>query len=128
MASTSQRLIRDLTTRLAALPEAAQPQDWRAQLATASEVLLSQPDVPVHGDCCLPNLLVDDQRSVSGIVDWAYGGIANAHWDWFYLRGSCERNGLLDEWPAIIDGYGSAPDKQALNAVEIIDDLMGALE
>ena len=63
-------------------------------------------DVPLHGDYCLPNVLLDDWR-FSGFIDVGRGGIGDRHIDLFWgcwtLNFNLHTNRYFDRF---LDAYG----------------------
>lgn len=61
--------------------------------------------VVTHGDYCLPNVMIDDDR-VSGFVDLGYAGIGDPYRDFAAARYSINRN-LGENWiRPFFDAYG----------------------
>ncbi|MDF2652675.1 MAG: Kanamycin kinase [Paenibacillus sp.] len=62
--------------------------------------------VVIHGDCCLPNVIVDEGK-FSGFIDAGYGGIGDRHYDLFWAIWSLQHNlRSLDYTQRFIDAYG----------------------
>ena len=81
-------------------------------------------DCLLHGDYCLPNILLDDWR-FSGFIDVAAGGVGDRHMDlhwglwslWFNLKTDAYQDRFLD-------AYGrDAVDEEILRAVAAIEAL-----
>ena len=71
-----------------------------------------------HGDYCLPNIITNDGK-LSGIIDWDYGGLADAYidiaactWSIGYNYGEKEAE---EKWiPLFFASYGAEIDKDKL--------------
>jgi aminoglycoside phosphotransferase len=77
-----------------------------------------------HGDWCLPNSLVQGD-SVTGAVDWSWGGYADYRFDLatglWSLRYNLGDDPALDEYlAAFLDGYGYGGDIRSLAFFEAI--------
>ena len=46
-------------------------------------------DVLLHGDYCLPNLIMRDFQ-LEGFIDLGYGGIGDLHYDLYWGYGRCD--------------------------------------
>ncbi|MCZ6635712.1 MAG: aminoglycoside 3'-phosphotransferase [bacterium] len=58
-----------------------------------------------HGDYCLPNILIQNQR-VTGFIDWGYAGIGDPYRDFIAALYSVRRN-LGEEWiKPFFEAYG----------------------
>lgn len=65
-----------------------------------------QSDVILHGDYCLPNVMLEDWR-FSGFIDLDHGGIGDRHIDLFWGAWSLGFNLGTDEWrDRFLDAYG----------------------
>ena len=74
----------------------------RSVLAVFDELLATRPThedlVFVHGDYCLPNIMVSFQEQrVTGFVDWGDAGVADRHQDLALCQHSIKRN-LGSQW------------------------------
>jgi kanamycin kinase len=62
--------------------------------------------VIIHGDCCLPNLILNDFVN-SGFVDVGYGGLGDRHYDVFWGIWSLEHNLRTNRFTQrFVDAYG----------------------
>ena len=60
----------------------------------------------IHGDYCLPNLLLEDWR-FSGFIDLGNAGIGDRHMDLFWGAWSLRFNLKTDAWcRRFLDAYG----------------------
>ena len=58
-----------------------------------------------HGDYCLPNILIEDKK-LSGLIDWPYGGINDRYCDFAAVAWSISYN-YGEEWvPLFFEKYG----------------------
>ncbi len=75
-------------------------------------------DVLIHGDYCLPNIMLDDFR-FSGFIDLGNGGIGDRHIDIFWGLWSLEFNLKTDRYAdAFLSAYGrELIDKEVLKTV-----------
>ena len=79
-------------------------------------------DVLLHGDYCLPNILLDDWR-FSGFIDVGSGGIGDRHIDLFWGIWSLEFNLKTDKYRGrFLDAYGRE------DVCEALFPLIGAME
>ncbi|MFK7691664.1 phosphotransferase [Paenibacillus sp. HJGM_3] len=62
--------------------------------------------VVIHGDHCLPNLILHDFK-MNGYVDVAYGGIGDRHYDIFWGLWSLQYNLKGDYSQKFIQTYGN---------------------
>ena len=63
-------------------------------------------DVNLHGDACLPNIMLDDFK-FSGFIDFENGGIGDRHFDLLWTIWSLQHNlGTDDYKEKFIDAYG----------------------
>lgn len=81
---------------------------------------LSCNDVLLHGDYCLPNILLNDFK-FSGFIDVGLGGVGDRHYDIFWgiwtLQYNLHTNNFKDRF---LDGYGRNKidmDKLKLNGI-----------
>lgn len=82
----------------------ATPEDARQMIAERSHLLRC--DVLLHGDYCLPNILLDDWH-FSGFIDVGNGGIGDRHFDLFWGIWSLEFNlKTLKYRDRFLDAYG----------------------
>jgi kanamycin kinase len=86
------------------------------------ENLCERPDetlVFTHGDYCLPNIITQN-RKLSGVIDWDYGGLADAYidiaacaWSIGYNYGEKEAE---EKWiPLLFESYGTERDEEKYN-------------
>ena len=75
-------------------------------------------EVLIHGDYCLPNVMLDDWK-FSGFIDVDNAGIGDRHIDLFWGRWTLEFNLHTDEYgERFLDAYGKDKiDKDALSVV-----------
>ena len=67
---------------------------------------LLKADTLIHGDCCLPNVMLDDWR-FSGFIDVGNGGVGDRHIDLFWSLWSLNFNLKTDKYTArFLDAYG----------------------
>lgn len=52
----------------------------------------------VHGDLCLPNVLVDENNEISGFIDLDNSGLGDAWYDYSWVLWSLEYNLKTDEY------------------------------
>ena len=64
-------------------------------------------DIFTHGDLCLPNLIIDDDR-VSGVIDWGLAGVANRNRDFMSAELTIRRNFGEALIPVFYRAYGSS--------------------
>ena len=88
----------------------------RAALAQLHRTRPVEVDLVVcHGDYCLPNVLLDDEGTVTGYVDLGELGAADRWWDLAVATWSLDWN-LGPGWEQVfLDTYGAAldPDRRA---------------
>ena len=91
--------------------EAAREAVQKFSPALKNEVLL-------HGDYCLPNVILDDW-SFSGFIDLDHGGIGDRHIDLFWGAWSLGFNLGTDRWRSrFLDAYGRDKiDEELLEAI-----------
>ena len=74
-------------------------------------------DVVIHGDYCLPNIILQDWK-LKGFVDIGTGGLGDRHYDLFWGIWTLEFNLKTDKYrEAFLDAYGRAdidPDRLEL--------------
>ena len=76
-------------------------------------------DVLLHGDYCLPNVMINDDFSLSGFIDLGNGGVGDRHIDIFWGRWTLLFNLGTDEYAnRFFDAYGR--DKIDENKLRII--------
>ena len=75
-------------------------------------------EVLLHGDYCLPNIMLDDWR-FSGFIDLDHGGIGDRHIDLFWGAWSLGFNLGTDQWrDRFLDAYGrDRVDSDLLGAI-----------
>lgn len=66
--------------------------------------LLSE-DVFVHGDYCLPNVIIDAQKNC-GVIDWANAGVCDKYIDFSAIEGSIKRNFGEEYIDLFYESYG----------------------
>lgn len=95
------------------LPAESRP-SLREDLAALKQDRPTSEDlVFVHGDYCLPNILLKDGR-LSGFIDWGFAGIGDRYLDFAAAEGTVRRN-LGDEWvEPFFAAYGLQPDAERL--------------
>lgn len=63
-------------------------------------------DVILHGDYCLPNIIMDNFK-FTGFIDLGYGGVGDRHWDIYWGIWTLKFNLGTDEYKDIfLDAYG----------------------
>ena len=73
-----------------------------------------QNEVLLHGDYCLPNIMLDDW-SFSGFIDLDHGGIGDRHIDLYWGSWSLAFNLGTDRWTdRFLDAYGREKIDEAL--------------
>ena len=79
---------------------------------------LLESDCIVHGDFCLPNIMLDNWK-FSGFIDVGHAGVSDRHIDIFWTLWSLNFNLKTDRYTdRFIDAYGKDKvDKKALKAV-----------
>lgn len=83
----------------------ASADDAYRALSECKEGLIS--DVLIHGDYCLPNIILLKNYSLSGFIDLGNGGVANRHIDLFWGAWSLFYNLKTDEYRGrFFDAYG----------------------
>ncbi len=104
------------------------PDNWGYATADAAWNMIQerssllQPEVLLHGDYCLPNILMDDWR-FAGFIDVGSGGVGDRHIDVFWGVWSLEFNLKTNRFrDRFLDAYG----RDALR--EEILPLIGAME
>ena len=76
-------------------------------------------DVLLHGDYCLPNIMLNDDFTLSGFIDLGNGGVGDRHIDIFWGRWTLLFNLGTDEYAdRFFDAYGR--DKIDLDKLRII--------
>ena len=83
---------------------------------------LLQADTLLHGDCCLPNILLDDWK-FSGYIDLGSGGVGDRHADLFAFLWSLSYNlGSNQYRQRFIDAYGrDRVDEERLRLIAAIE-------
>jgi aminoglycoside phosphotransferase len=85
--------------------QGATPQEWLTQLEQLQPT--TEDLVFVHGDFCLPNILIDPQkRCVNGLIDWGLCGIADRYMDLDTASWSLGYNFDPSWIPGLFDAYG----------------------
>ena len=92
---------------------------WKT-VCEGRELLCS--DTLIHGDYCLPNVMLDDWR-FSGFIDLGNGGVGDRHVDIFWGAWTLWFNLHTDQYKdRFFDAYGrDAIDAEALKIVEIAE-------
>ena len=70
-------------------------------------------DVVLHGDYCLPNILLKDNFELSGLLDMGAAGIGDRHYDLFWGRWSLQYNLKSDKY---CDDFFSAYGKELIDS------------
>jgi len=83
---------------------------------------LLQADTLLHGDCCLPNILLDDWK-FSGYIDLGSSGVGDRHADLFSVLWSLSFNLGTDKYrQRFIDAYGrDRVDEERLRLIAAIE-------
>ena len=64
-------------------------------------------DTLIHGDYCLPNIMLNDDFSLSGFIDLGAGGVSDRHIDLFWGAWTLGFNLGTDEYRStFFDAYG----------------------
>ncbi|MBQ8508789.1 MAG: aminoglycoside 3'-phosphotransferase [Clostridia bacterium] len=81
-------------------------------------------DAVIHGDACLPNIMMKD-FAFTGFIDVGDGGIGDRHFDLFWSIWSLAHNLHTDEWREyFLDCYGrDAIDNERLKLCGILSSL-----
>lgn len=105
---------------LAAYVREPQPERLIAYIRENSSVL--RDDTVLHGDYCLPNILLDDTYRLTGFLDMGAAGRGDRHYDLFWGRWSLWRNLGTDAYgDAFFDSYGrDVIDEQRLKVIGYI--------
>ena len=78
----------------------------KAHQTVCKNAHLLQTDTLLHGDYCLPNILLDDWR-FSGFIDLGNGGVGNRHVDLYWGAWTLCFNLGTDEFRSLFfDAYG----------------------
>lgn len=79
-------------------------------------------DTLIHGDFCLPNIMLD-RWNFSGLIDLDTGGVGDRHVDLFWATWSLQFNLNTDQWrDRFLDGYGrDAIEPELLRAVAAVE-------
>lgn len=82
---------------------------------------LAQDEVVLHGDYCLPNIIMRDFQ-LQGFVDLGYAGVGDRHWDLFWGLWTLKYNLKTDAYSDIfLDAYSrSAIDKERLELCRLL--------
>ena len=90
--------IRDVNERALAL--------YGRETGHAGDASCLRADQVTHGDCCLPNILLDGER-VTGLIDLGEGGLGDGHFDLYWAMWSLEYNLKTDRYAnRFLDAYG----------------------
>ncbi len=98
---------------------------------TASETFgklkhLAQADTVIHGDYCLPNIIMQDY-CLSGFVDLGNGGVGDSHYDLFWGIWTLKYNFQTDQYAdTFVNAYGR--DKVDWDRLELCRLLAGLTE
>ena len=104
------------------------PDNWGYETPEAAYAVVAgrghllQADTLVHGDYCLPNILLDDWK-FSGYIDLGSGGVGDRHIDLFWVLWSLSYNLGTDKYrQRFIDAYGrDRVDEERLRLVAAIE-------
>lgn len=79
-------------------------------------------DTLIHGDCCLPNILLDSWR-FSGFIDVGSGGLGDRHMDLFWCLWSLSFNLKTDRYTdRFLDAYGrDAVEPETLRTIAAME-------
>lgn len=109
---------------IARSPAAASSAAQRAELEALRRAAPAEDLVFVHGDYCLPNVLLEDGR-LSGFIDWGFAGLGDRYLDFAAADGTIRRN-LGDEWvEPFFAEYGQKPDPDRLAYFKRVLDFSG---
>ena len=95
-----------------------------------SEMLLlskhtGKPSV-IHGDACLPNLMIGENKDSAKFIDCGNGGIGDRNYDLFWAIWSIHFNLKTDRYDKDFwRGYGKSPDKKAMRLFGLISAFNG---
>lgn len=82
----------------------ATPDEAYARLCETQHLLLE--NTHIHGDACLPNIMLDDFK-FSGFIDFEGGGIGDRHYDLLWAIWSLQHNLKTNAYKErFLDGYG----------------------
>ncbi|WP_127530411.1 aminoglycoside 3'-phosphotransferase [Paenibacillus kobensis] len=81
-------------------------------------------NVVIHGDYCLPNIIMDD-FSFKGFIDLGSGGIGDRHYDLYWGIWTLQYNLKTDRYRQVfLDAYGRSDiDEEGLNYFTILNQL-----
>ena len=75
-----------------------------------------------HGDYCLPNVIVDEEK-VTGFVDWGSAGVSDRYKDIALVVRSLKRNTREDLATSFFEAYGiSRPDAEKVEFYQLLDE------
>ncbi len=96
------------------------PEEAIARIRAQAHLLRS--DVLIHGDCCLPNVMLDGWK-FTGFIDVGGGGLGDRHFDLFWGLWSLGFNLKTDRYAArFLDAYGrDAVEPELLRTVAAIE-------
>ena len=79
----------------------------------------------LHGDCCLPNILLEGWR-FSGFIDVGDAGVGDRHWDLFWILWSMGFNLKTDAYHSrFLDAYGrDKADTDKLRLIAALEALL----
>jgi aminoglycoside phosphotransferase len=77
----------------------------------------------VHGDYCLPNILIDPQTwRLAGLIDWGSAGISDSHFD-LGLAARSIRFNLGAQWVTpFFEAYGGPIDEAKISYYQLLDE------
>lgn len=83
-------------------------------------------DVIIHGDYCLPNIILD-QYKFKGFIDLGYGGVGDRHYDIFWGIWTLQYNFKTDRFKdTFLDAYGREDiDEERLELCRLLAGLTG---
>lgn len=83
---------------------------------------LLRSDTPIHGDFCLPNIILQDWK-LSALIDFDHAGIGDRHVDLFWALWSLRFNLKTDRYAArFLDAYGrDKVDPEVLQLIAAIE-------
>ena len=104
------------------------PRRFRDAADLFAELLATVPPnedlVLVHGDFCLPNVLLDEQASrITGLIDCGRAGIGDRHQDLALAIRSLTYNLGPDAGSPLLHAYGrSIPDRATIEFFTVLDE------
>ncbi len=80
----------------------------------------------IHGDACLPNLIVGENKEDAKFIDCGNGGIGDRNYDLFWALWSIHFNLKTDRYDKDFwRGYGKSPDEKAIRLFGLISAFNG---